>query len=145
MAQLSDTRSRPEAAPSLRLPPNAEIVPRGGERKMSEILVEFAQPMLDHLDESQYREGISAATLAWNAAMLSGDEGMRTLEQQAKKIFRFDPLARQGMVETMRSLIERKKQHFAHIKRIIMDYQVIDLDDGYRVNVISSEVPEGKG
>jgi hypothetical protein len=111
-----------------------------GGFKMSDVLQEFASPLIDETaDGKTLRRVFSIAVLEWNAALepvysrsafiASGIDGaMKNTE----------PWERLACRELIESLVARKLAHFARYQRPIMAFQLDELDDGgYYLSVAS--------
>jgi len=118
-----------------------------GIRKMSEIILEFAQPLLTDVHSfADYKKAISIAMLAWNLG-LDGDSELTD---------RLDALysgALQSMGDDMADeflhvlsvLIQRKRDHFAEVRRLVLDWDTVKTSDTYHLSVVSTLVDEDTG
>ncbi len=95
-------------------------------RKISATLIDFAQPILEHIDENttqkQVEKGLMLAVCVWNAVVLDlwktenrGLEKIRSLFDEND-----DPRSLQ-LIET---LVARKRTRFAHDLRAISHFSV---------------------
>src|SRR5262249_25079492 len=104
-----------------------------GYEKMSEILVEFAQPLLATAESREsIRKTIALAALTWNLSLLP--------ERQQQQAFDSGPLAEipSEMKPMLLNLIERKKALFPDIHRLIRDFEVTGNGPDLSVNVVST-------
>lgn len=108
----------------------AEVLPMpAGERKISEVFLEFADPVLDLLRSSprgarrrEFEQALTLAQLAWNTALLPDAEA-------ACREF-FDELAddpesvaiMRGLVETL--LLRRRSSEFSGDRRVVRYFEV---------------------
>jgi len=116
-----------------------EIVrPSPGEIKMSDVIHEFAEPLLESAKTFKEKKGaISIAILAWNMTLLPEKDRADSME----KLMRYmdssgtDPESDAENREIMDYLIARKYELFPDITRAIMDYDMVDTPDGLHLNV----------
>ena len=93
-------------------------------RKISETLIDFAQPFVSIIDqntmEEQIRSGFMIAVTVWNAVVFDAVSGNHKyydmLRRTLGKEFDNDPL--------VPNLISRKQKHFGNDMRAIGDYTV---------------------
>jgi hypothetical protein len=103
-----------------------ERVPFGYARKMSDVLVDFAQPLLDTArSEDDFRLAIMIAAACWNLSLLPESERSAPLQQlTSSEMFKPGLEASQELERHMRALVARKEALFPDDKRVILDYQV---------------------
>ena len=107
-----------------------------GERKMSEVILEFLEPYLgDWETVDQFKEIVGLGVIAWNAALFPGDKRVELLEEMVRAL---PPEARSEMKGLFTELIRRKDTRFASNKRVIFDYQVTMTPSGPHLTVLSS-------
>jgi len=107
-----------------------------GQRKMSEVLKEFAEPLLDGVDSiEEYRAGIAAAATGWNVALVPDD--MR--EEMLDKAIRAVRSDLEEAKELYRRLVERKEAHYSGDNRFVLDYEVTEDGGRFLVAVASTE------
>jgi hypothetical protein len=112
------------------------VIQPSGETKMSEVLLEFVEPYSQYWKtKEELIKLLGVATIAWNAALLQGNEGKKIIENAVKVA---PPEIRQDMKVIVEEMIQRKETHFAHNKRMIMDYQVTMTKEGPHVTVLST-------
>ncbi len=116
------------------------IQPSGME-KMSAVILEFAQPMLEHaLNDDMRRNTIAFAIFAWNLAIYKGlgkDDSYQKLHDLVLSSYT-DETRRQQFQHFLAALLERKRESFADNKRFIMDYELGFTDNNIRLNVVST-------
>jgi hypothetical protein len=112
------------------------LVDQPGFEKMSQVILDFAQPWLkDAEDEDDMRGILSAAIFAWNLSLLSEkDCGIEFQKHLVPK------LPRQHQI-TMRKMITRKRTHFASNHRAIIDYQIGTKGDALDLHVVTTLEP----
>jgi hypothetical protein len=96
---------------------------KDGERKISSVLIDMAQPFINLIDESTCEQDVQSAfrivVAAWNAVALD----------VAQKATKYTDMLRQQLHGTdmaflMETLISRKKDLFGNDQRAIGDYSV---------------------
>jgi len=121
-----------------RLRKSPRLVPlRQGETdKMSQRLIQVAQPYLDGDDVDEYRKELSLASTAWNLSLFPPDSReetmMKTLNLQAIR-----EQDRQLIAQHLRDLVRRKERLFPGDRRPIAKVEVLDEGDSVRVLVAS--------
>jgi len=94
-----------------------------GEVKMSEVLVEYGSPILQHAaSDEEYRNAFSLVVFAWNLAYFPLqfrkkliDEGRTTFNNFIDKAF---------FVEIVQTLVSRKLEYFMGIERLIANFEI---------------------
>lgn len=129
-------RNRLEPIPWRPLPP---------VRKMSEVLLEFAEPLLDAFDDdSHFRDLTAIAVFCWNLTFLPPKEGEAAINDIVKQMAGRDAFKGRGLREALRALIERKKALYADDNRLIVNYEIIQEESGPRLLVMSSPIEDGQ-
>src|ERR1700733_11779917 len=107
-----------------------------GVRKMSEVLLDFAQPLLDNADnfESQ-QKAIIIAALAWNLSLSNPVSRMFEL----RKLFREVSIgaSTEDFKQVLKGLIIRKKEKFSDVRRLILDWKLIRSNGRLHLDVVS--------
>jgi len=110
-----------------------------GHRKMSEVLLDFAQPLLDTVDDDiAFETAISFAAICWNASFLPEKEKHKMLLKIVDEIGKSDALTRLEVEDCAKMLLERKKDLFADDRRMILKYKVVEEGDNQRLLVMST-------
>jgi hypothetical protein len=103
-----------------------------GVEKMSEVLLHFAEPILDRAAPlEEIRSTLFFAMTLWNYSLLPAEE-----RSESKGLLRevmSDPWAR----SVAQRLLERKAQLFSDNERFFYDLEVSERGDELRVNVAS--------
>ncbi len=119
-----------------------ELVPREGV-KMSEVLEEFIAPYRQYAeDDASYRKLLSLAVAAWNLSFLSYRKRREQLETLVTTLGATER-DRQAFRDIMRAMIRRKRLHFLHHRRMIVEYDLEDMGDMYHLTVASAPFGEG--
>jgi hypothetical protein len=112
------------------------LVQPSGQRKMSEVLLEFLEPYSQYWKtKEELNKLLGVAVIAWNASLLPSNERKEIIENAVKVA---PPEIRQDMKVIVEEMMQRKERHFAHNKRMIMNYQVTMTKEGPHVTVLST-------
>lgn len=111
-------------SPSKRKPPPPDIKELF-PRKISAVLIDFARPLLDHIDEHTTEADIATALMVaitvWNAVVLDHWwSGQRLNKVRSLVLQQNDP----QMTHLIEVLADRKQRYFAQDLRAITDYSV---------------------
>ncbi len=114
------------------------------EREMSEVLLDFAEPLLENIGDDRYFEqAVTFSALCWNLALAPLQEQRAHLNDALDAMAGFDLFKRHGIQQNIQMLLNRKEALFADDKRLIVDYEVVQEETGPRLLVISTPVEEG--
>ena len=118
---------------------NMVIEPKGAI-KMSDVLKQFVDPYLHTVHNlKQCKALLSLAAIAWNAAVMPESEQKTILDTfLEQQLSSQDAETQQGVTQMITELITRKNQHFSHIKRLIMDFDVTESGQRYDISVAST-------
>jgi len=120
-----------------------EVVSDENLEKMSEILQEYAKPFLDTVDindKAAYEKVIKISMIFWNCAIMEESPGMR---KELKKMLRpVMPDAESRSV--VNYMIERKRQMYPDNKRLMMNYELVDLPGGGFYLTVASTLDEAQ-
>jgi hypothetical protein len=116
------------------------VVAPSGQVKMSEVLGDFVEPYMDLVDTEQaYRMLLTLAVMAWNASFLPEQERQEMIDRVLEAgIPSGDDELRAGLKGIVNMLIARKKAYFSEHTRDIIDFEVTDTGEGYRLTVAST-------
>lgn len=108
--------------------------------KMSDVLKEWAAPMLLPLrgDLRVFRNGVRFAAIVWNAAAAPSGSP----EEVARRVMRASgtvgvPLSEE-MAELIELLVVQRREEYGDDPRVIIDTEVLDGGNEYRINVASA-------
>lgn len=107
-------------------------------RPMSEVLSEFAEPLLEEMGDEHLRVGVSVAALAWNMATMPPKEGEAALGRFCKDKVIGEVLTSREMRELLRFLVDRKKQMYGDDERLILSYTFVEEQGDLRLLVAST-------
>lgn len=107
--------------------------PKFPTRKISETLIDFAQPFLAHVDTSMppesIRQGFDISVTIWNAFVMDRVNGnsdyQAMMQKQLGDQWRRNPV--------IRALVERRMKHFADDMRFIAEHRVSFDAEGYKL------------
>jgi len=108
-------------------------------RKMSEVILDFAEPLLDAIDDDElFKNAIGCAVLCWNLSFYPEQEQQKQLRPLVNEMVRSSHLPRLEIEGCARMLLERKKALFANDRRMIVNYGVVEEKDHWRLLVMST-------
>jgi hypothetical protein len=109
---------------------------------MSEVLLDFADPILEDLDDRDFKAAIAFSSLCWNLALLRSEDQQTHLNDAIEAIAESDPFKHREIQPYVRMLLDRKEALFADDKRLIVDYEVVEEAAGPRLLVTSTPVKD---
>jgi hypothetical protein len=114
------------------------------QEKMSEILLDYADPLLETTDdEDNYRSALYFAIMGWNLALMPDNKRTEMLDDLVKKLEQdggTSPSETRSMLEW---LINRKRKLFPNTNRFIADFQITGTGNNERLIVLSSLTEDG--
>lgn len=117
-----------------------------GLTKMSEIILEFAEELLENAKSNQEKKDIlTMAIVAWNIAVMSDTTGLSPLECIEDFLKTAD--IEEGSEEekltatALLALIAKKQALFPDIRRVVIDFEIETIRKKLHLNVVSTEVP----
>jgi hypothetical protein len=114
-----------------------KIVKRHTGRKISEVLMEFAEPWLDEArNDDQRKTVIGMAVLAWNMAAIPKPERWDGVSQE------FAEKLREPAKAILQEMIDRKLSVYPEENRSLLDYEITGAGAKMRVDVVYSLSPE---
>lgn len=112
----------------------AVVTPPDGV-KMSEIMEDFIAPYgNDAMTIEDYRALITVGMMAWDVALLPENERDAKLEEM---IAQLPPSVGADMRMLVHDMIERKDKLFSQYRRFLLDFELSDVGDGWRLFVVS--------
>lgn len=108
-------------------------------RKISETILDFAQPFLVQVDSTMpqetIRQGIGIAVTIWNAFVLDRVNGNSELKNLMRK-----QLGSQWETNpVIKALVERREKHFADDLRLVAEHRVSFGKNGYSLWAAASD------
>ena len=124
------------------LPKDAVITTSPQKEKMSEVLLEFAEPLTAACeDDKSFYNALQISAIAWNASFFPPKERDKTTNESIDEYIS-DKNERETTKEILLKMVKRKEQDFPDIKRMIIDFQVSYRDGERHLYAISSPVNE---
>ena len=107
-------------------------------RKMSEVILDFAEPLLDALDDDElFENAISCAVACWNLSFLPEKKQKKLVLSMVNELDKSVLLTRHEFEDCVRMLLERKRVLFADEKKIVVNYKIVEEEDHHRLLVMS--------
>jgi len=108
-------------------------------RKMSEVLLEFARPMLDFVDDDElFEDVISFAIVCWNLSFFPEHEQLTEWKTLTRNVGRAHLFSDPEIENWVLILLERKKTLFANDRRIVVDHSIVEEPDQHHLYVVSA-------
>jgi hypothetical protein len=111
-------------------------------RKMSEVLLDFAKPLLDIIGEEEFENVIGFAGLCWNVSFSPENEQMREILSIINKLGKPKSFEHLPLEDYAKMLLNRKKEFFANDNRILVDYKIVEDGGKERLLVVSAPAKE---
>ncbi len=118
------------------LPPDTPIVMSKDSKKMSEILVEFAEPLFEITDDEE--KAYKFAMIAWNASLLPREELAKSLETVVGEVSADDPQAGAAIKVMLAGMILRKLERYPDNRRTILGFEFTGSGENRVFNVLST-------
>jgi len=123
-----------------------EIPTPDGEAKMSAVILQLAEPLLqEHGKTQQQAETVISLTIAaWNKSMFPTDQQQTIEKDQINSFVPKDGSAEAVGVAThiMDTVAEQREKLFPDLRNIIVDYELKFSDGRLTLNVSSAPIPE---
>jgi hypothetical protein len=112
-----------------------------GMRKMSEILLEFADPFFKQASIEDYPKVLMFAITAWNLS-LTNEASQKTELQKLSEAMgtEIDSPFFEDLLLLLEPMIKRKQDHYSEIRRLVMDWDYIPGPSGAHLNVVSTVI-----
>jgi len=116
--------------------PNSKFKWNTGDDKLSEVIIDLAQPLLERCSNFDEQKKILIFSIhVWNICIVPKEEADKFKEILKKEICRGDEQLIKDMNEIMDYLIARKNFLFKNDKRLIASYTINKTKDGLNLNV----------
>ena len=113
--------------------------PPKGEPKMSEVLLDFAKPLLpDDATPEEYHVAIPMAAAVWNACLQPDAEREKLRDEMAVKFGHGDPHHMVFFLNAFEAMLKQKRELYPNLRRLIVDYEIGLTDQGVTLNVTSA-------
>jgi hypothetical protein len=109
--------------------------------KMSEVIFEFAAPLLEPLsddDDNAFHNIIAVAVLCWNASMVSKHEREEMLSRFIAETATEGVLPAKEFREILDFMVQRKQRLFKNNKRWITNYEIKQTKKDREVYIVST-------
>jgi fatty acid-binding protein DegV len=105
---------------------------------MSEIILEFAEPTLVLAENfEEQKSALSLAMIAWNMSLMDDyTSQMESLIKNGKRVL--DKHFASDISSIIQFLVQRKLTFYADIRRTVLDYDIVNTDEGLQLNVVST-------
>ena len=119
------------------VPESSVIVEPRGVDKMSEIILDFAEPFLEFVDNE--KAILTLAMAAWNIAIFPEEDRDAKIDELVIKCFpQDDPQPLEVIKAVVGRLITRKLKLYPDNKRILLGYEFIESGNRRMLNVMST-------
>jgi len=113
------------------------IVEPKGRDKMSEILIDFAKPLLELVDNEKAM--LTLAMTVWNIAIFPEEDREAKIDELVIKCFpQDDPQSLEKIRVVVGMLVLRKLKMYPDNERILLGYEFIESGDKRTLNVMST-------
>ncbi|MFH1673183.1 MAG: hypothetical protein ABIF87_07140 [Pseudomonadota bacterium] len=115
------------------------IEPQGAE-KMSEVLQDFAAPLLNECDDDEsVKKALAVAIIVWNLSLLPEKDRAEAIENLSSELAPSDNAADTALTtHYIEMMMERRQKLFPDNKRTIMNYQFSGSGKNLRLDVAST-------
>ena len=122
------------------LPLSKVVVEPNGHEKMSEVILDFAEPLLDECEnEATERIGIAMAILVWNLSLFPEKDQDQELLKVCSEISGSDDAKQTAeLLHHANLLLERKKKYYANNQRCIIKYELSGSGRSRRLDIAST-------
>ncbi len=112
--------------------------------KMSDVILDFAQPLLDVARGFEAEEkAVKLAILAWNLSLLPEAERTEGFEKLRASTRSDDEAGRASLEHVLSLMLARKKALFDGNDRMVLDHDIVRTPNGLHLNVVSSITKAG--
>lgn len=108
-------------------------------RKLSEVVLEFAEPLTNAVEGTEDEEkAINMSILFWNASLLPNHEALDAMKPALDDIAKGDQTLKSEFHSMFSMMYDRKQKHYATDRRYIVDYSLEKNREGYYLQVAST-------
>ena len=109
-----------------------------GQRKMSKVILEFAEPLLHEAEgDREYSGALALAITAWNASQLPGRTWKETLPEHLQAMAPGEDFTDE-LEHLFTELVQRRRRLHPHVERLVLDYELTRSRSSRRLNVVST-------
>ena len=107
--------------------------------KLSEVILEYAEPLTNVADGSELEErAIRMSVTLWNASLLPKQKALETIEPALDDMAQGDQLLKSEIYLMFELMYKRKQSLFPNDKRFIVDYTLEENDGDFYLQVAST-------
>jgi len=107
--------------------------------KLSEVILEYAEPLTNVADGSEVEErAIRMSITLWNASLLPKQKALEAIEPTLDNMAKGDQLLKSESYMMFEMMYKRKQSLFSNDKRFIVDYSLEENDEGFYLQVAST-------
>ena len=119
------------------------VVNPPGQAKMSEVLEDFVEPYREFVTTKKTTiRMLHLAKIAWNIALSPKAEQQERIDQFfgsiSDDVFQGELKIKAEAQDFIQELVVRKNRYFSQYKRMIVDFELKDVGDGYYLSVAST-------
>jgi hypothetical protein len=109
------------------------------DRKMSEVIMDFAEPLLDPVEDGlAFENALTLAVICWNTSFLPEEEQRKMVREMVGEMAKSDFLTRFEVENCINMLLGRKRTFFADERRLVLDYKIVEEKGRERLLVLSA-------
>jgi len=122
------------------LPVSHVVVEPEGQVRMSEVILEFAEPLLEQCKDEKSAAGATGLAISvWNLSLLpEKSQGQEIIKMCSELTGSDDPKDYDELMDFAKVLLERKKKYYSDNKRAIANYQISGSGKNRRLDVAST-------
>jgi len=107
-------------------------------QKLSQVILDFARPLLDATEDEEFENVIRIATLCWNYSLLLQERQREELQAQLSRDKEERLLKSFENDNCVKMLLKRKRKLFPDDSRLVVDYKVVEETDHHHLYVMSA-------
>lgn len=106
------------------------------QEKMSEVILKFIEPYRRYAGSTNAVNSLVAlALVAWNTTLLPPEKRQESLEES---ILIMPEEMRDMCRDLLSEMMKRKQRYFSQYDRMVLDFEVADMGDGFHLSVVST-------
>ena len=107
--------------------------------KLSEVILEYAEPLMNVADGSELEErAIRMSVTLWNSSLLPKQKALETMEPALDDMAKGDQLLKSEFHMMFELMYNRKQSLFPNDTRFIVDYTLEENDESFHLQVVST-------
>ncbi len=104
--------------------------------KLSEVILDYAKPLLDSAEDNDCQAAIDLAVASWNLSLLPERERRQMFESTAEKLRGKGGSSVVEFENLIHKMIDRKLALFPHDRRAVFKHHLIDKGDAFSLRVL---------